>query len=91
MNAVIQMSDKDNLVTALRTIKKGEVINIKGRSVTVNRDIPKFHKLAIEDIPRGAPAYKYGQSIGFVTEDVHTGDYVHVHNLESARGRGDKQ
>lgn len=91
MNDVIQMNDQDNLATALRDIRKGEVIKIKEKNITVNCDIPKFHKLAIADIPRGAPAYKYGESIGFVTEDVHTGDYVHVHNLESARGRGDKQ
>lgn len=91
MKDVIHMSDKDNLVTALRDLKKGEVINIDGKSVTVTSNVPQFHKIATEEIPKGGLAYKYGEIIGRVLEDIHAGDYVHVHNLESTRGRGDQQ
>ena len=76
MNAVIHVNSKDNLVTCLRPIKKGE-------------NIPKFHKMAVADIPKGGYCYKYGQIIGEALEDLHPGDYVHVHNLASTRGRGD--
>ncbi len=34
--------------------------------------------------------YKYGQVIGRATKDIEAGGHVHVHNLESTRGRGDK-
>ena len=33
---------------------------------------------------------KYGEIIGRATQDIAVGQHVHVHNLESCRGRGDK-
>ena len=33
---------------------------------------------------------KYGEIIGLATKDIQQGEYVHVHNIESCRGRGDK-
>lgn len=47
--------------------------------------------------PQGGPAghcagetvVKYGESIGIATANIKRGDYVHVHNLDSARARGD--
>ena len=47
--------------------------------------------MAIADIKKGENCMKYGQIIGTATVDIHTGDYVHVHNCESTRGRGDRK
>lgn len=89
MNAVIHVNRKDNLVTCLRPIKKGEKIEFEGKTYIATSDIPKFHKMSVADIPKGGYCYKYGQIIGEALEDLHPGDYVHVHNLASTRGRGD--
>lgn len=91
MNTVIHMNEKDNLVTCLRPIFKGETIAFEGKTYTATSDIPKFHKMAIAEIKKGEHCYKYGEVIGAATTDLHPGDYVHVHNLESTRGRGDKR
>ncbi|WP_027178488.1 UxaA family hydrolase [Maridesulfovibrio bastinii] len=91
MNAVLHINDKDNLVTCLRPIKKGEKITVDSIEITANADIPVFHKIAIAEIPKGGLCYKYGEIIGDALEDIHTGDHVHVHNIESTRGRGDKK
>ena len=32
---------------------------------------------------------KYGESIGRASADIRKGEYVHIHNLEALRGRGD--
>lgn len=32
---------------------------------------------------------KYGESIGRANEDIAFGEYVHIHNMEAMRGRGD--
>ena len=32
---------------------------------------------------------KKGKEIGIATKDIKKGEYVHVHNLDSMRGRGD--
>jgi len=42
-------------------------------------------------LKKGDVVYKYGEVIGIATVDIKTGDYVHVHNIESTRGRGDKK
>jgi len=91
MNAVLHVNEKDNVVTCIRPLTKGEKIKIDGKIVTVNSDIPIFHKMAVTDIKKGALCYKYGEIIGDATEDIRAGDHVHVHNLESTRGRGDKR
>ncbi len=44
-------------------------------------DIPAGHKIARHDIPSGAAVHKFGQLIGFATENISAGDHVHVHNL----------
>ena len=89
MNAVIHVNSKDNLVTCLRPIAKGETITFEGKEYTATSDIPKFHKMAVEEIKKDEYCYKYGQIIGEALTDLHPGDYVHVHNLASTRGRGD--
>ena len=45
----------------------------------------------IHNVKKGDVVYKYGEIIGIATVDIKTGDYVHVHNIESTRGRGDKK
>ncbi|NLX97213.1 MAG: UxaA family hydrolase [Rhodopirellula sp.] len=52
-------------------------------------DIPSNHKFARTDIKAGEPIMKYGLSIGRASKDIRRGEYVHVHNIESNRGRGD--
>jgi len=87
-------SDKDNVATILSNeIKEDMSIDVKLRndviSITVNSDIPYGHKVAIRPIKKGETVFKYGLSIGRATEDINVGDHVHVHNIESNRGRGD--
>ena len=82
MNKVLKIDEKDNVVTCLKAIKKGEIIKVDGKDITVNEDIGRFQK--------GDLVYKYGQVIGDMTQDAKEGDFIHTHNVESTRGRGDK-
>ena len=91
MNAAIHINSKDNVVTCLRPIGKGENIIVNSISIITNMDVPVFHKIAITDILKGQHCYKYGEIIGDAILDIEAGDHVHVHNIESTRGRGDKQ
>ena len=38
------------------------------------------HKVATRPIPKGAPVIKFGQIIGYATDDIPAGAHVHVHN-----------
>lgn len=84
---------RDNVATAVKDLKKGEeiLIDIEGKEmkVVLNEDIPFGHKFAIADIKKGEDVIKYAEEIGMATSDISKGDYVHVHNIESKRGRGD--
>ncbi len=91
----LQNHEKDNVATVFGSgASRGmrvEVTNPEGvvTSHTVGEDIPFGHKIAIAPIARGERVMKYGEAIGIASKDIAPGEYVHVHNVESARGRGD--
>jgi arylformamidase len=58
-------------------------------SLQVRQDIPHGHKVALQAIAAGEPVIKYGSRVGRMTAAVEAGEHVHVHNMESLRGRGD--
>jgi (2R)-sulfolactate sulfo-lyase subunit alpha len=47
--------------------------------------IPLGHKIALRDLAEGAQVLKYGVPIGRATRAIRKGDYVHTHNLRTAR------
>lgn len=80
----------DAVAVAVRDLTPGEVhvafLDDGGqRSVTVKQDVPLGHKVALVDIPEGGEVIEYGQRIGLARSAITTGDYVHVHNLRSAK------
>ena len=48
-----------------------------------------FNKFAVEPIKKRQNFVKYGEVIGQAAEDIAKGRHVHVHIVESLRGRGD--
>jgi altronate dehydratase len=89
VNPVIVISDRDNVATALETLEPGTSIHSGDHLVTVVERIPRGHKVAIRGIARGEAVMKYGSAIGTAAADIGVGAHVHIHNVASARGRGD--
>lgn len=54
-------------------------------SATVNHEVPLGHKFALSDLAEGAAVIEYSVQIGIATAPIAKGDYVHTHNLRSAR------
>ena len=87
----------DNVANLIGPGAKGEAVECvtEGRketqTITLREDIPANHKFAAAEVPAGAPILKYGLNIGRASRNIARGDYVHVHNVESNRGRGDRQ
>ncbi len=95
MKKVFVVEKEDNVGTAVgEPIITGDAVGTEGRitdvTVTANADIPYGHKVALVDIAKGAQVTKYALSIGSALTDIKAGDHVHIHNVESNRGRGDK-
>jgi altronate dehydratase small subunit len=85
------MSPEDNVGTAVRDIEEGERVKTDGgQEVIVLSSIPFGHKVAIKDILEGEQIIKYGEPIGIAVKPIKIGEHTHVHNVDGARGRGDK-
>ena len=89
----IVLNTRDNVATALIDLEAGTSLELEagGKSITVKLTaaVPFGHKFSLALIEQGAAVIKYGEVIGEATAVIHPGDYVHVHNVVSTRGRGD--
>jgi len=92
MEAVV-LSPKDNVATALTDLKAGDTLRLEiggeFRAVKLTNDVPFGHKFSLSKIEPNSPVIKYGEVIGTSTVTIEPGDYVHIHNVVSTRGRGD--
>jgi altronate hydrolase len=86
---VIVITTRDNVATALEPLAPGQTVEVDGRRIDVREPIASGHKMALTRIASGEPVVKYGSPIGTATQDIAPGTHVHVHNVASARGRGD--
>jgi altronate dehydratase small subunit len=89
----IVIKRQDNVATAIRDIPAGKTAAVgveeESMDIKVSQDIPFGHKLALRPILSGEEILKYGTVIGRATQGIEPGEHVHVHNVESLRGRGD--
>src|SRR5688500_10015958 len=78
---VIYLSAQDNICVAARPLAAGNVIAAGDARFKVDAPIPFGHKVAIKPIAKDEPVRKYGQIIGFATEPIKAGAWVHSHNV----------
>jgi predicted RecA/RadA family phage recombinase len=87
----IQIDDRDNVATVTGDVRKGESVEILSpdgkvilRAKPVD-DIAFGHKLSLRRIREGEEIIKYGEIIGVASRDIPAGEWVHTHNVNSAR------
>lgn len=94
MVRAIVLNPSDNVATLIdnggTADMSAELRGEKTGKVQLRQDIPFGHKVALVAIAKGADVVKYGKVIGETTAEIAVGDHVHVHNVDSKRGRGDK-
>lgn len=79
----IKINPADTVVVCLQPKIKGDIIEVDGRSITVNQDTPAGHKLLITDTPEGKDIIKYGYPIGHARHNLKAGDWVNENNLKT--------
>lgn len=94
--AAIRLNPDDNVATAIAQITSHSRVAVSdGHSVafdmTVVEEIPFGHKFSLRAIEPNENIVKYGEAIGTARDVIPAGTHVHVHNVESHRGRGDVQ
>ena len=82
----VRLHRDDNVVIAVVSLPTGAALEEEG--VSVARAVPMGHKVATTAISSGAPVRKFGQIIGYATQDIPAGAHVHVHNC--AMGEHDR-
>ncbi|MGH7419892.1 MAG: SAF domain-containing protein, partial [Candidatus Rokuibacteriota bacterium] len=83
----VVLRPEDDVAIAKHELTAGTILEDGPVAITVRQDIKPGHKVARRAVRVGQPVRRYGQIIGFATQDVAVGDHVHSHNL----GIGDLQ
>ncbi|HEU5078827.1 MAG TPA: UxaA family hydrolase [Opitutaceae bacterium] len=86
--AAFKIHPADNVATLIDDGQPGPV-RIIGASdgatspAHAREPISRGHKIALVEIPAGAPIIKFGVRIGHAIEPISPGAWVHLHNLAS--------
>lgn len=93
LKRAVMLTKKDSVATLVNDVSVGDEVLVKSDTdefkVIANSQIPFGHKIALMNIEKGGQVIKYGEPIGTATKNIDIGGYVHIHNMESNRGRGD--
>lgn len=76
----IHLHSADNLAVATRLLEAGETVEVAGKKLRISEAIRLGHKFAVTPIARGERVRKYGQTIGFATQAIEPGEWIHTHN-----------
>ncbi len=87
MQEFMKIHPKDNVAVALCPLEAGRRVTVDSTEILLSEDIPQGHKFALSPIEPGGQVVKYGSPIGFTTEAVAAGDWVHTHNLRTGLGK----
>jgi altronate hydrolase len=78
-NPFIRLDDRDNVVVARIEVPAGT--EVASERVTTQQPVPAGHKIAARFIGKGEPVLKYNTVIGFASEDLPPGTWMHSHNI----------
>src|SRR5216117_816763 len=81
-NRAIVLKPEDDVAVAKASLEKGAVFEDGATRIEARQDIKPGHKIARRAVGRGRPVRRYGQVIGFATQDIAVGEHVHTHNLD---------
>lgn len=71
------LNSADNVAVALATLDVG---TDTAEGIKTLKRVPKGHKYAIRPIGQGEAVVKFGQIIGFASQPIPAGEWVHEHN-----------
>ncbi|MCL6639900.1 MAG: altronate dehydratase family protein [Candidatus Rokubacteria bacterium] len=86
----IVLRAEDDVAIAKQELAAGTVLEDVAGRFEVRQDIKPGHKVARRAVAAGQPVRRYGQIIGFATQDIAPGDHVHTHNLAIGRLSADR-
>ena len=86
MGKAVLVNEKDNVVTLVSDVKKGEDVVFRigsgTKQIKSDEDIPYGHKIALTQIAKGSDIVKYGEVIGRAKSNIESGRWVHTSNTD---------
>lgn len=79
------LNASDNIAVALTTLDVG---TDTAEGIKTLKRVPKGHKFAIRPIGQGEAVVKFGQVIGFASQAIPAGEWVHEHNCGMGEDHG---
>lgn len=89
-DAGLHMAAQDNVVTAIDDLDAGTEIPYDDWTVKLTEAVSFGHKVALVPLEPEEAVVKYGETIGEAVKPIAPGEWVHTHNCESKRSRGDR-
>ncbi|WP_019908565.1 UxaA family hydrolase [Paenibacillus sp. HW567] len=84
MSDWVRLSQRDQVVIALRSFQAGERLEVEeGAEIVIQEDVAKGHKILTVPVSEGEDILKFGYSIGKAKADLEPGVWVHTHNLRT--------
>ncbi|MBS1653672.1 MAG: altronate dehydratase [Bacteroidetes bacterium] len=81
---VLKVHPKDNVIVALKNLKKGQSIPYEGKEYIMQEDIPAKHKFFMHDMKKGDEITMYGVLVGKAQMDIAQGSRMSTENTKHA-------
>lgn len=91
MHKALAHNRGDDVAVAVTQISAGDEVVVVyvdddgEQTVRAQADVPYGHKVALQALSAGAPVTEYSTQVGVARTDIEAGDYVHTHNVKTAR------
>jgi altronate hydrolase len=81
-DVALRLHPQDSVAIAKVDLCPGVLLEVWGDGpIPLRQPVPSGHKVALRYIAAGEPVRRYGQVIGFATDDILPGEHVHTQNL----------
>ncbi|RED47477.1 UxaA family hydrolase [Seonamhaeicola aphaedonensis] len=78
---LLKINASDNVAVALVDLMAKEVLTLHGESITVLKDTPRKHKIALENFEKGDRIIMYGVLVGTAKLSIKKGEMLTVINI----------
>ena len=80
-SAVLKLHEDDNVLIALRDLRKGEQVEVAHHTLALTSDVPAKHKFTTTDLAVGASVRMYGVIVGKATQAIPKGSALNTLNV----------
>ncbi len=82
LQEIIKINSKDNVLVALRKLKKGSTYILNNKEYLIQENIDSKHKFAMKNFDIGDAIYMYGVLVGKATKKILKGGLITQNNIK---------